>query len=106
MQDGAPSHISHQVQCLLHETFTDERLSPNRLPARSPDLNPCDFSQWGYLKDRVYQRHVRTLVDLKTSILRHVAQIPRELLQATIDYTILWLQHVVEASGAYIENIL
>ena len=61
MQDGAPLHIGHQVQCLLRETFTDEhiifRSFPNPWPARSPDLNPCDFWLWGYLKDCVYRGH-------------------------------------------------
>ena len=78
---------------------------PKSLAARS-DLNPCDYWPWGYLKDRVYQGYVRSLVDLKTSIQRHVAQIPRELLRATIDHAILGMQHVVEASDAHIENIL
>ena len=59
-----------------------------------------------YLKDPLYQEHVRSQVDLKTTIQRHVAQIPRELLQAGIDRAILRMQHVVEASGAHIENIL
>ena len=79
MQDGALPHIGRQVR-LLHENFTDERIIsrsfPNHWPARSPHLNPCDFWLWGYLKDCVYQGHVRSLVDLKTSIQQHVAQIP------------------------------
>ena len=37
---------------------------------------------------------------------RHVSQIPRELLWATIHHAILRMQHVVETSGARIENIL
>ena len=30
----------------------DNRLMP--WPARSPDLTPCDFFLWGYIKDKVY----------------------------------------------------
>ena len=110
MQDGAPPHVCRKVQRLLREALIDERIisrsSPNPWPARSPYLNPCDFWLWGYLKDLVYQGYVRSLVDLKTSIQRHVAQIPRDLLRATIDHAILGMQHVVEASDAHIENIL
>ncbi|KAJ4437726.1 hypothetical protein ANN_17871 [Periplaneta americana] len=43
---------------------------PDEWPSRSPDLNPCDFWLWGYLKDRVYQGNIRSLADLKASIQR------------------------------------
>ena len=110
MQNGAPPHIGRQVQCLLRETFTDERIIsrsfPNPWTARSPDLDPFDFWLWGYLKDRAYQGYVRSVGDLKTSIQRHIAQIPRELLRATIYHAILWMQRLVEASGEHTEKIL
>ena len=109
MPGGAPPQIGRQVQRLLRDTSKDERIIsrsfPNPWSARSPDLNPCDFWLWRYLKDRVYQGHVQSLVDLKTIIQRHVAEIPRELLRATIDHAILWMQYVIEPSGAHIENI-
>ena len=42
-------------------------------PARSPDLNPCDFCLWGYLKSKVNQPEffIAMLGDyrLKTSLL-------------------------------------
>ena len=89
MQDVTSPHIGRQVQRLIREPLTDERIIsrnfPNHWPARSPDLNPCDFWLWGYLKDPLYQEHVRSQVDLKTSIQRYIAQIPRELLRTTID---------------------
>jgi hypothetical protein len=34
-------------------------------PARSPELNACDFFLWGYLKSKVYEKKPRTTVDLK-----------------------------------------
>ena len=84
---------TQNCQRLLREIFTDERIIsrnfPSPWPARSPDLNPCDFWLWGYLKDRVYQGHFRSLVDLRTSKKQDFAQIPRELLRATIDHAIL-----------------
>ena len=55
MSNGAQPHIGRKVQRLLRETFTDERIIsrsfPNPWPAKSPDLNPCDFWLWGYFKD-------------------------------------------------------
>ena len=37
-------------------------------PARSPDLNNCDFFLWGYLKSKVYCPKPRTLDDLENNI--------------------------------------
>jgi hypothetical protein len=61
-QDGAPRHFLHDVREWLKEVFPRRwigRAGPedmvfSRWPPRSPDLTPCDFFLWGYLKDRVY----------------------------------------------------
>jgi len=37
-------------------------------PARSPDLSPCDFFLWGYLKEKVFKIRPRSLEDLKERI--------------------------------------
>jgi hypothetical protein len=40
-----------------------------RWPPRSPDLTPCDFFLWGFIKDRVFVPPLPTmLVDLSTRI--------------------------------------
>ncbi|KAJ4451915.1 hypothetical protein ANN_03393 [Periplaneta americana] len=68
-QDGATPHVARQVKDLLRETFSNDhiisRQFPDAWPSRSPDLNPCDFWLWGYLKD---QGHIWSLPDLKASI--------------------------------------
>jgi len=37
-------------------------------PARSPDLNPCDFFLWGYLKEKFFKHRPRSLEDFKGRI--------------------------------------
>ena len=44
-------------------------------PARSPDLTPCDFFLWGYLKAKVYARRPGTIEQLE-AIRQEVAAIP------------------------------
>ncbi|GFV32619.1 uncharacterized protein TNCV_441111 [Trichonephila clavipes] len=60
-------------------TFTNDRVIsrafPTAWPPRSPDLNPCDFWLWGYLKKLVYRGRLITLADLKDSITLHVRSI-------------------------------
>ena len=41
-------------------------------PPRSPDLNPCDYYLWGFLKARVYNPLPKTLDDLKANIEREI----------------------------------
>jgi hypothetical protein len=49
-------------------------------PARSPDLNTCDFFLWGYLKSKVYKKKPRTTEDLKQNIMEEVAAGPPTML--------------------------
>ncbi|GBM68616.1 hypothetical protein AVEN_106097-1 [Araneus ventricosus] len=58
MQDGAPPHIGISVKRFLSMHFGNDRIIsrhfPTNLSPRSPDLNPCDFWLWGYLKHVVF----------------------------------------------------
>jgi hypothetical protein len=69
--DGAPSHYVVTVREWLDEKFPDRwigRRGPFDWPARSPDLTPCDFFLWGYLKDTVFQTPPTTTVELRARI--------------------------------------
>lgn len=110
MQDGAPPHIANVVTRLLRNTFGENRIISrsfqNAWPPRSPDLNPCDFWLWGYLKDRVYQRNTNTCWRLKMSIAREIANIPPEMLRASVEQSLVRFQAVLDANGNHIEHRL
>ncbi|GBN58893.1 hypothetical protein AVEN_84747-1 [Araneus ventricosus] len=67
MQDGAPPHIANPVKQLLKRHFGTARIIsrhfPTAWPFRSPDLNPCDSSLWGYLTDVVFSTPIAHLVN-------------------------------------------
>ena len=66
-QDGATSHTSKYSIGILKEIFPNHLISLHDdigWPARSPDLNPCDFFLWGYLKSRVFSYRPRSLEEL------------------------------------------
>jgi hypothetical protein len=46
------------------------RGGPTAWPARSPDLNSCDYYLWGYMKAKVYRR---------TRVENQIRQNPEEL---------------------------
>ncbi|GFW34018.1 uncharacterized protein TNCV_287021 [Trichonephila clavipes] len=110
MQDGVTPHIRHQVKALISANFGDNsvisRHFPDAWPSCSPDLNPCDLWLWGFIKDRIYSGGIRTLPDLKASIVHHVAEIHRELLRVAIKNAIKRFQYVIDVNGAHIEHIL
>jgi hypothetical protein len=49
-QDGAPAHTAKTIQNWLKSKFGQKFVTKEMWPPRSPDLNPCDFYLWGYLR--------------------------------------------------------
>ena len=47
----------------------DKRVTSRGLwPARSPDLNSCDFYLWGTLKSKIYANNLHSLEELKQNV--------------------------------------
>jgi hypothetical protein len=71
MQDGAAPHFSNIVRLWLNRNLGEHWIGRGgtiKWPPRSPDLTPCDFFLWGYIKQTVYRpndmpRDVDDLVD-------------------------------------------
>jgi hypothetical protein len=54
-----------------------------RWPPRSPDLTPCDFFLWGFIKVRDFvPPFPATLVDLRTRIKAAISVIDHDMLQS------------------------
>ena len=96
-QDWTPPHTSNIVQEWLASKFGPR-------PARSPDLNPCDYFLWGYLKDRVYKPLPKTLDDLKVNIGREIGNIKPDGLKSTFLNFRKSLNLIIEAKGNHIEQ--
>jgi inhibitor of nuclear factor kappa-B kinase subunit alpha len=106
MQDGAAPHVANVVKGFLREKFGDNVISrhfPNPWPARSPDLNPCDFFLWGHLKYRVFLHNPKSLSELKTAIEHEINHIDRATLTRTVDSLFDRLLCVISTGGRHIE---
>uniref|UniRef100_A0A6P7GBX4 Uncharacterized protein LOC114340260 n=1 Tax=Diabrotica virgifera virgifera TaxID=50390 RepID=A0A6P7GBX4_DIAVI len=71
MHDGAPVHFCRTARQHLDVTYPNRwigRGGPQHWPPRSPELNPCDFCFWGYLKSLVYTTPIVDINDLKNCI--------------------------------------
>lgn len=110
MQDGAPPHIGLRVQRVLRQHFSNSRMIsrafPTAWPPRSPDLTPCDFWLWGFLKGVVYQGHVSDIATLKDRITLHVRQINSDMLRAAVENVVHRMQFLEFTNGAHIEPYL
>jgi hypothetical protein len=95
-QDGAHPLFYLEVRRHLNTTWIgrtsnkDSALIP--WPPRSPDLAPCDFFLWGYVKNKVYVPTLpRDLSELRQRIVAAVDTIDVDMLQRVwkeLDYRI------------------
>ena len=83
-QDGATAHTASKSVQILKNMFPSRLISIRgdiAWPARSPDLAPCDFFLWGYIKEKVYINRPKTIDELKEKIVEEI----RNLSQSTIN---------------------
>lgn len=109
-QDGAPPHIRRDVKEFLLDHFGQERIISRGFdqewPARSPDLNPCDYFLWGCLKSKVYLEKPRTLDELRHAINRCCRTITPEQLHSAVNNITTRLDLVIAKDGSHIEQWL
>ena len=74
-------------------------------PDRSPDLTPCDFFLWGYLKAKVYARRPGTIEQLKEAI-RQEAAIPPAMTRKAMDNYSERLQQCVINNGHHLSDVI
>lgn len=107
MQDGAPPHWALPVRNWLTTAFPERwmgRDSPNLpWPANSPDLTPCDFFLWGYLKDRVYRTQPTDLNELRARIQQEFATLPQAVVNSSIDSYSQRLRRCIDVEGRSVE---
>ena len=73
---------------------------------RSPDITPCDFFLWGYVKDRIFiQPLPRDLADLKARIIAAVKNINALMLTRVWQELEYRIDVCYVACGAHIEHL-
>lgn len=108
-QDGATCHTSNDTINFLRQNFPNHLISARgdiHWPPRSPDLSPCDYFLWGYLKERVYKEKPRTLEDLKRAIIAEINRIPRQMLNKVNSSFIGRLEKCIEADGHHMPDVI
>lgn len=113
-QDGAPPHWSLRVRQFLNTTLPDRWIGRSgqndhdlmSWPPRSPDLTPCDFFLWGFVKGLVYVPPIpRDVDELKARITKAVATIDNAMLGRVWQEFDYRLDVCRVTSGAHIEHL-
>ena len=106
MQDGAPAHTSRMAMDWLQMRFPG-RLISNKSdfvwPPRSPDLNPCDFFLWGYMKQDIHRAQPGSTEDVKQKIREFMAEISEDLLQRVNNQFMSRVGRCIAANGGLFE---
>ena len=102
-QDGATPHTANAVQNYL-KSKSKRFFDKSMWPPRSPDLNPCDFFLWGYLKDRVYDPMPEPLDSLKSNIEREFKKISKDMLKPLFCEFSKRLDKIQTLKGAHVEE--
>ena len=94
--DGAAPYYAVIVREWLEDKFPGRRIGrrePFDWPERSPDLTPCDFFLWRYLKDIVFKAPCISIMQLQNRIQEACAGISKAMCRK--GYAILWLNDYV-----------
>ena len=75
-------------------------------PARSPDLNLCDFFLWGYLKLKVYSNRPQSIEQLKESIRQEIIAIPQEMICRVKDNFRERFRQCVDNNGSHLTDLI
>ncbi|KAL7290812.1 hypothetical protein TKK_0015555 [Trichogramma kaykai] len=110
LQDGAPSHGHPAAREALNRTFPNRWIGsggPVAWPAKSPDLNVCDFDSWADLKRRVHKRGPPTDVDeLVRFIQEECRQYPRDSIRRATASMRRRLLLCLEEDGGHFQQFL
>lgn len=108
-QDGAPCHRLIAVRDRLNQVFRNRVVmlfNENEWPPRSPDLTPCDFFLWGYLKDRVFKTPPENLQVLRQRIIDqcNILRENRAMIRNSVRHMRERTQRCIEQNGAHVEG--
>jgi len=113
-QDGALPHFHFDVRAHLTANLPGRwigRTSQNDSPLLpwppwSPDLTPCNFFLWGYIKDRVYLPPMpHDLPQLQQRIVEAVAAIDCQMLQCVWHELDYWIDICRVTKGGHIQHL-
>lgn len=97
--DNAPIHNTQ----LVADYLEDRKLKRMSHPPYSPDLAPCDFFLFGYLKGKLSGQSFETLSELSSAVGELLGQISREIWSSVFEEWTRRLEECIQRDGEYVE---
>lgn len=109
MQDGAAPHWAVRVRDHLNQVYAGRwigRGGPIPWPARSPDLNPCDFYLWSKIKSTVYRGNMMIREEALIAIRQTFQELPALQVRNATMAVERRLQECIRRQGQHFEQYL
>ena len=109
MQDGATCHTSKKSREELKKSFGNRiisKFSETEWPARSPDLNPLDYSFQGMAMKKVWEENPQTINELKLVVENFFQSLPEDLVRRTVSNILKRAELCIQNKGGHFENQL
>jgi hypothetical protein len=74
-------------------------------PLNSPDLSPCDYFLWVFLKEKISPKQPQTIMELRALIIQDSNEITEDMCCRVINITVD-IQEVVRHNGGHIEHLV
>lgn len=108
LQDGAPAHGTIDVRNHLDAVFPHRWIGRGgevNWPARSPDLTPCDFFLWGYVKNKVYADPPTTVQNMQERVIAAFRTVTPEILANVEDSFKTRIRMCIQQNGGHFEHL-
>jgi len=83
-QDSAPAHRARDTIKLLQREMP-AFISPDLWPLNSPDLNPVNYKICGVMQDRVYQKKMKDVNEMRERLVEVWAGLQQNVIDDAID---------------------
>ena len=104
-QDSVPAHCAHAtVEYLLQAT--PEFISSDLWPPNSPDLKLVDYKIWGCVQERMYQKPICDVDQLKQHLVKVWSDVQQTVVNVAIGEWRKRLRACVRAKGHHFDALI
>jgi hypothetical protein len=76
------------------------------LAPTSPDLNPCDYFLWGFLKEMFLPKKLQTIIELRALLIQVCNEITEDMCHQVINNFTVRVEEVARCNGGHIEHLI